>query len=260
LVRLATLPNDGGGPDTLSQLLLGRTIFGGGGEPASQGLAASYEQIRSLLLEWQARDGSWSAAGQLPSIKWGSVEEMNQATSMWALLAICGDGGDSAMEARRRAADHLTVAAPGSTLQSLALHLAVAHERGERDRAEDLYKLLIRRQNEDGGWGWWNANKTSDAFATGQALYALGRTGHDVRELAVRRAWGLLLQSQDDDGSWHVPQEAVNTRPRKLNVYPYWGTAWADIGLLSTLPGRHDAGGPPAGDPRPRRVSPSGNH
>jgi len=234
LVRLAKLPNDGGGPDTLSQLLLGRASL-----PAAEGLADFYGQIRSLLLEWQAPDGSWSAAGQLPAVKWGSADEMNRATSMWALLALCGEGGASAAEARRRAAEHVKGTAAGSTLQSLALELAVAHERGELERAEALYVLLMGRQNDDGGLAWWKDNKVSDAFATGQALYALGRSGHDGREPAVLRTWGYLLRSQCSDGSWNVPQEAVNTRPRKLNVYLYWGTAWADVGLLSTLPGRH---------------------
>src|SRR4051794_5908249 len=78
---------------------------------------------------------------------------------------------------------------------------------------------------------------------TGQVLYALGVTGRDGQDPSVRRAWGYLLASQAEDGSWAVPTAAisVSTRPPRVSrtdeVYTYWGTAWATIGLLRTLPG-----------------------
>ena len=235
LVREATLPNDGGGPDTLSQLLLGRVVAGpgGAGGRVPEELADSYERVRALLLEWQAPDGSWAAAGQLPSMKWGSPAEMNRVTTMWALLAA---GGGDAAPSRRRAAEFLRGSTPGATVSSLALCLMVARELGDGAAAEDLCKSLLARQNADGGWSWMAQRNESDAFATGQALYALGRVGRDGTDPSVGRAWGFLLRTQGEDGAWQVPQEALNTRPRKLNVYPYWGTAWADIGLLRTLP------------------------
>jgi hypothetical protein len=61
----------------------------------------------------------------------------------------------------------------------------------------------------------------------------LGRDGNDP---VVRKAWEYLLRTQTADGSWQVPQNLINSRPRGLNVYPYWGTAWCAIGLLQTLP------------------------
>src|SRR6185503_4192419 len=83
LIKAATLPNNGGGPDTLSQLLLGQA-------PSSQDESEkkSYAAIRSLLLEWQEPDGSWAAAGQLPGMKWAGPTEMHEATTMWSLLAV----------------------------------------------------------------------------------------------------------------------------------------------------------------------------
>lgn len=66
LVRQAALPNNGGGPDTLSQLLLGRAAPG-----PDKGEKESYAAVRALLLEWQEPDGSWRAQGQLPGLKWG---------------------------------------------------------------------------------------------------------------------------------------------------------------------------------------------
>jgi hypothetical protein len=141
---------------------------------------------------------------------------------------------------------------PGKTVQSLALHLMVAHKFGEPSRTDALRSELLAGQNEDGGWSWWKDNKTSDAFATGQALYALGAVGRDASDPAISKALQYLVQTQAQEGNWNVPQELINTRLRKLNVYTFWGTAWAAIGMVQTLPRTGDlpastanAGGPP---------------
>ena len=89
LIAQARLPNDGGGPDTLAQLLLGprRSLRNPYGRPLPR-RPRPYDGVRSLLLEWQQPDGSWQAAGQLPSIKWSSPAEMNDATTLWSVLAL----------------------------------------------------------------------------------------------------------------------------------------------------------------------------
>jgi hypothetical protein len=230
LIRFGTLPNDGGGPDTLAQLLLGRAAL-----PEEKSTTKSYSAVRALLLEWQELNGSWLAAGQLPSMKWQDEKEMHGATTMWSVLALSANKSkDEAVSAsRRRAMEFLKEMEPGITLQSVALHLIVADKFGESSRAKVFRQKLLQRQNADGGWSWLRTNQTSDAFATGQALYALGQTGNR-KNPAVQRAWKFLLQTQDADGGWDVPQNAINTRQRKLNVYPLWGTAWAAIGMLET--------------------------
>ena len=251
LLKAATLPNNGGGPDTLSQLLLGRAASSGQDERVKE----SYAAIRSLLLEWQEPDGSWEAAGQLPGLKWAGPKEMHEATTMWSLLAISaaaapeaagagaasssGHSKDEALAGSSqggRALESLKKVIPETTLQTLALHLIIAHKFGEPARAAALLKELAARQNADGGWAWVKENPGSDAFATGQALYALGLLGRDGKDPVVSRAWEFLLRTQEKDGSWQVPQEAINTRRRGLNVYNFWGTAWATIGMLQTLP------------------------
>ncbi len=233
LLKEGTLPNNGGGPDTLSQLLLAPAAWA-----QDKGEEEGYTAIRSLLLEWQEPDGSWHAAGQLPSLKWAGEKEMHQATTMWSLLAVSAGKPkqETLVRSRERALELLKESTPGATLQTLALHLIIAHKFGQPARREALLKELVGRQNADGGWGWVKENNGSDAFATGQAMYALGLLGRDGDDPVVSRAWEFLLRTQDKDGSWHVPQEAINTRRRGLNVYTFWGTAWATIGMLQTLP------------------------
>jgi hypothetical protein len=51
------------------------------------------------------------------------------------------------------------------------------------------------------------------------------------------------VTEQQKNGSWIVPTTAFHPparpeRDRKTDeVYTYWGTAWATLGLLQTLPG-----------------------
>ena len=162
---------------------------------------------------------------------------MNDATTLWSVLALSGGGKiEDHAENQRRALQSLKESKPGVTIQSLALHAIVAHDLGPPARAKILAAELLARQNRDGGWSWTAEHKTSEAFSTGQILYALGRIGRDGGDPAVQRAWKFLLATQSADGSWPVPQETINTRPRKLNVYTYWGTAWSAIGVLQTLP------------------------
>ena len=238
LLKYAALPNNGGGPDTLSQLLLGRAR-----STEDENETRSYAAIRSLLLEWQEPDGSWQAQGQLPSMKWSGENEMHEATTIWSTLALSVTNltDNAQVLSRERALESLKKAPPGTTLQSLALHLIVAKKFGEADRKEQLLKELLGRQHPDGGWAWVKENHGSDAFATGQALYSFILSGHNGNDPVARRAVDFLLRTQDRDGSWQTPQDAVNTRPRKLNVYTYWGTAWATIGLLQTLPPATDS-------------------
>jgi len=233
LLQEAKLPNNGGGADTLAQFVLGRKVAGG-----DNATDDSYNAVRALLLEWQEPDGSWLAQGQLPGLQWDGEKEMNAATTMWSLLAV-GAGnpaGEAFARSRRRALEYLQTAPPGKTVQTLALRLLIAHQFGEPTQGDTSRAELLSRQNADGGWSWWKDSKTSDAFATGQALYALGSAGRDASDPAVKKAWQFLIQTQGKDGGWEVPQDAVNKRPRKLNVYPFWGTAWAAIGILQTLP------------------------
>jgi hypothetical protein len=232
LIRLATLPNNGGGTDTLAQLLLGRAALG-----EDKATTDSYNVIRALLMEWQEPEGSWKAAGQIPSMKWENEKEMHDATTMWSILAVsAGDPTNEAfVRSRERALETLRQSKPGVTMQTLALHMISAHKFGDPVRAEALRQELLGRQNADGGWAALRGNKASDAFGTGQALYALGVLGRNGNDPSVRRALQFLLETQGSDGGWEVPQNAVNTRVRKLNVYPFWGTAWAAIGMLQTL-------------------------
>ena len=67
-------------------------------------------------------------------------------------------------------------------------------------------------------------------------LYALGVAGVPSGNPVVGRARGFLLTTQRDDGSWLVNGTKRAKQHRAEPTSIYWGTAWATIGLIGTLP------------------------
>jgi ankyrin repeat protein len=111
---------------------------------------------------------------------------------------------------------------------------------GESPRQlQSLARALIAEQREDGGWSQLPTLK-SDAYATGQAIYAL-RLGANiaVSDPAVDRGRRYLLQTQLEDGSWFVHRRAFPFQPTMKSGFPHgrdgWisaaGTSWAVMAL-----------------------------
>ncbi len=131
---------------------------------------------------------------------------------------------------------------PGHSNEALVLQLLVQQKFGTPERSAALLKQLWDEQNPDGGWSWMRGEKKSDAFATGQSLYALGSVGVPVASEAIERARSYLVQTQQPDGSWTVYPDGFNDAPnegrlkRTAPIWTYWGSAWTTIGLLTTLP------------------------
>jgi hypothetical protein len=127
----------------------------------------------------------------------------------------------------------------GKSTESLITSALIVRRFGERKQAGARAAELLRIQNGDGGWSWAVGGK-SDAFATGQALYALGVIDAPDAGTSMDRARKYLIETQLEDGSWATTGEGISkaaTRQRKKKVEPiyrYWGTAWATIGLCSS--------------------------
>jgi hypothetical protein len=165
---------------------------------------------------------------------------------MWLLLALASrpEIDTLSAQARQQALGWLESqhAEPGRSNESLLLHMLVQNKFGTPERTQALLKELWDQQNPDGGWSWVRGEKKSDAFATGQSLYALGTIGAPLADANLERARGYLVQSQQADGSWTVYPDGFNDAPnegrlkRTAPIWTYWGSTWATIGLLKTLP------------------------
>jgi len=218
LIAKATQKGDGGGLDNIHQLILGGAPFAGQ-TPDSEWLA----ELVTILSKWQQPSGSWKAAGQLPS-----TAEQNEITTAWTALALASldTPGAETQQALAAAAPEMKKMQPGKTNESLLTLLLWERRFGAPDRAGKLQSELEQRQNSDGGWGWVPGTP-SDAFATGQALYALSSCDLPAADATIGRGRRYLLSTQTDDGSWTVPPEKISysTAPPRLKkletIYRY---------------------------------------
>jgi hypothetical protein len=191
-----------------------------------------------LLLETvkedQTESGAWSAWPETRPPIFGPSDEIVTTMATLSLLPAAAAGDEAAMAARDKGVAWLTSTKSDDDPQSLAMRL-VLWRRLERPAKEwqPLVDRIRERQDDDGGWRQ-AADMASDAWATGQALYALAHAGLDSRDPAVQRGQDFLVRTQGEDGSW-----PMTSRPSKpgvagaSNLVPITGagTAWGVIGL-----------------------------
>ena len=104
---------------------------------------------------------------------------------------------------------------------------------------------LVAMQNKDGGWSQLPTMQ-SDAYATGQALYALAEAGamNAANEVYVNGI-NYLLQTQDESGAWIVTTRSNPIQPFINSGFPPYdenqfisaaATNWAALALADALP------------------------
>lgn len=205
----------------------------------------AYALFETLFAKRQKPDGSWREGNQVKVA--GAEREADEVDTMWTLLAIkvldrLGDKVPAETRkglatGRDKALGFLKDARPGQRVDWLALRILVAKEYETPAKAELWLKELRTQQNLDGGWGYVRGG-ASYPHTTGEVLYALGEMGRTGDDPAVWRAWKYLGDTQHPDGSWKaLSRAAFSTKPDKMNpITVHWGTGWATLGLLKTLP------------------------
>jgi ankyrin repeat protein len=142
-----------------------------------------------------------------------------------------------------RARDWL-LEAHAKTNDDFAMQLLAAFWSGApRAKVKALGTALTGMQRPDGGWAQ-NANLASDAYATGESLWALSQAGVlKPSDAAYQRGVKYLLATQWPDGSWHVRSRAPKFQPYFESGFPFgydqWissaGTAWAVLALAPSI-------------------------
>jgi hypothetical protein len=190
------------------------------------------------LKAMQSPEGCWKAPdGRRPPMNSGDLQ--TTALAIYSLKHFSPDGAKPDTDkALVRAVSWLEKIKPGTT-QERAFHLMALVWAGAPSKSIDRAAgALAAGQRSDGGWNQLHGMGT-DAYATGQALYALHLAGMPATGGVYRNGVRYLLRTQHNDGSWHVLTRSIWTQPYFESGFPYahdqWisaaGTAWASIAL-----------------------------
>ncbi len=114
-----------------------------------------------------------------------------------------------------------------------------------RQQKEKVAARLLALQHPDGSWSQL-PTMTGDAYATGQALYALSESGMtQPRDPAFQKGVTWLLKHQDASGAWIMETRAFAIQPFFNSDFPPYdenqyisatATNWAALALLNALP------------------------
>jgi hypothetical protein len=224
---LQMMDPDGGFPESGSYMLLAYDI------PAGDTVAAFVRNIAARQLP----DGRWRPDGLRPPM------ENDVSTTALAIRAMQRYG--TPHEARYqsqidRASRWLTHFEPRFTEERVFQLLAFSWTHSDPQLLRKRAGELLAEQREDGGWSQLPLLE-SDAYATGETLYALEQCGSlKGTDKAYQRGVSFLLQTQAADGSWFVKTRALSLQPHLDAGFPYGknqfvsaaGTSWAAMALI----------------------------
>jgi len=214
--------------------------------------AVSAEELKKIaghLVRHQESDGSWAWSLAPAKNRPPPVFESDEVVTLMAYLALAphaaakpNEKSDAAL-AREKAAAWLEKTKPSETsTQASALRLLRDVRAGKPPKqVEAGINSLFALQNKDGGWGQDKGLK-SDAFATGQALYFLSEAGVKKEREQIQRGVAFLVGSQKKDGTWPMTSRSHPGAKPFTNPVPitYFGSAWATMGLMRSLPKAKD--------------------
>ena len=197
-------------------------------DAARKGMGAMLKTVQADQLD----NGAWASWPETRPPIFGNSDESMTALATLALLA---GADDDAKASRDKGVKWLTDTKSDDDAQSVAMRLVLWSRLGKPEKEiAALAERVKSRQNKDGGWSQ-TKEMASDAWATGQALYALAHAGLRSKEETVASGHAFLIKTQRDDGSW--PMTSRPTKPGgdgSTGLVPITGagSSWAVIGLV----------------------------
>jgi N-acyl-D-amino-acid deacylase len=210
-------------------------------DEGSQDANSTTQAVVSYLLQNQADKDHWRKSGRRPPSDGNDFTTTYVA--MRALHDYCPD--DLIAEKDKRfetVTGWLQNTQPKETEDSVfrlkALHLT------SPDKVSEAVADLLKQQQSDGGWAQ-KSDMQSDAYATATVLATLLQDGQlAVDHSAVTAGIRYLLDTQLEDGTWHVVTRAEGFQPYYESGFPHGedqfismaASSWAVIALLESLP------------------------
>ena len=194
----------------------------------------------------QGADGQWYNNLPRPPLQNGDIGATALAVHALQRYPLPGRQAEFAKKVER-ARQWLWTAKPQNNDSRIYQLLGLAWAGEPARKLQPLAKALLSEQRNDGGWSQ-QPGLRSDAYATGQAVYALRvGAGMNGSNPGVERGLRFLLKTQLEDGTWHVRRRAFPFQPTMNSGFPHgrdsWisaaGTSWAVMAL--GLPERTEA-------------------
>ena len=165
----------------------------------------------------QTENGSWSSWPETRPPIFGNSDESMTALATLAVLPAAATGDDAAKAVRDKGVKWLAETKTDDDPQSIAMRLVLWKRLGRpAEEWEPLVRRIKERQNADGGWSQAK-DMASDAWATGQALYALAHAGIKPDEPVIARAPRLPDQDAARRRLLADDFAADQTRGRRVN-------------------------------------------
>ena len=195
------------------------------------------------LVTIQASDGRWFNNAPRPPMSSGDVSAT--ALAIHAIKHYGWPGRKEELAASVERGRRWLWKVKPETNEEVVFQLLGLHWAGEpAEKLADLAQALRQQQRKDGGWAQLPMLE-SDAYATGEVLYALAQAGKvPVTNPAWLRGLRFLLERQEEDGTWHVVRRAFPFQPTMDSGFPHhrdsWlsaaATSWAVLALTRVLP------------------------
>jgi hypothetical protein len=182
----------------------------------------------------QTEDGSWSSWPETRPPIFGSSDESMTALATLAVIPAAASGDAPARTVRDKGIRWLARTKSDEAPQSIAMRLVIWWRLGRpAEEWDPLVRLIKGRQRADGGWNQ-TRDMASDAWATGQALYAMAHAGTQPDDPVIALAHAFLIKTQRGDGSWPMTSRPVKpggAGSKSLIPITGAGSAWAVLGL-----------------------------
>jgi ankyrin repeat protein len=216
------------------------------GALASAGYPAdrTTDAMLANVMAQQSRDGAWHFPGPVSRAPLGDGPFAQTVLGVGAMETYGPPARADIAERTARARAWLEQAKAVTTEDRAMQLIGLECVGADKSLLQRLTKEILAAQRPDGGWAQRTELK-SDAYATGETLYALATTGQiETRSAAYQKGVKFLLSTQHGDGSWYVRSRSPKFQPYFDGGFPYahdqWissmATGWAAAALTMALP------------------------
>ena len=209
----------------------------------AEGYAPS--SLTDVAALWTARtqrpDGSWeTGAFQRPPIGYSPI-----VSAAWGVFVLQNYAPEQKQDEMRvnvaRAAEWLANSEPADSQERVFRLLGLYWAGAPDGQVKAAQKALEDAELKDGGWAQL-PTLSSDAYVSGQAVYALAEIGARDSE-SYAKGFDYLLRTQQQDGSWYVKARSFPIQPYFDSGFPHehdqWiscaATSWATMALTTGL-------------------------